>query len=88
MALGWPEHVPGWPMMPMGGAGQPMGNLDLRFPMFLGLRRSRITPVQRNGHPALSQFGTTFYLEVFSGFGPGGEPLKEGYSTLDTDTVH
>ena len=35
MAPGGPEQVPGWFMMPMGGAGQPMSDLDLRFPMML-----------------------------------------------------
>ena len=35
MAPGGPEQVPGLPVMFMGCAGQPMGNLDLRFPMFL-----------------------------------------------------
>ena len=36
IAPGGPEEVPGWPMRPMGGAGQPMGHLDLRFPILLG----------------------------------------------------
>ena len=35
MVPGWPERVPGWVMMPMGVAGQPTSDLDLRFPMFL-----------------------------------------------------
>ena len=35
MALGGPEHVPGWLMMPMGGAGQPTSDLDLRFHIIL-----------------------------------------------------
>ena len=35
MAPGGPEEVPGWLMRHMGGAGQPMGHLDLHFPMFL-----------------------------------------------------
>ena len=52
MAPGGPEQVPGWPMRPMGGAGQPFCNMDikfdivwgphgaqsLRFPTFLGSR--------------------------------------------------
>ena len=38
MAPGGPEHVPGWFMMLMGGAGLPTNDLDLRFPMILGLR--------------------------------------------------
>ena len=60
IAPGEPEQVPGWPMMPVGGAGQPMGHLDLRFPMHLehlsiwtyvfqcfgALGRSRSAPVQ------------------------------------------
>ena len=35
MVPGGPEQVPGWLMMPMGGAGQPMGDLSLRFLMCL-----------------------------------------------------
>ena len=35
MAPGGPEQVPGWFMMPMGGAGQPTSDLDLRFPLIL-----------------------------------------------------
>ena len=32
MAHGGPEQVPGLLMKPMGGAGQPTSDLDLRFP--------------------------------------------------------
>ena len=35
MVPGGPEQVPGWLMMPMGGAGQPTSDLDLCFPMNL-----------------------------------------------------
>ena len=35
MATGWPEQVPGWLMMAMGGAGQLTSDLDLRFLMIL-----------------------------------------------------
>ena len=35
MAPGGPEQVPGWFMMPMGSAGQPTSDLDLRFQMML-----------------------------------------------------
>ena len=35
MVPGWPERVPGWVMMPMGIAGQPTSDLEVRFPMFL-----------------------------------------------------
>ena len=35
MAQGGPEQVPGWLMRHTGGAGQPMGHLDLRFLMRL-----------------------------------------------------
>ena len=35
MAPGGPEHLPGWFMMLMGGAGQPTNDLDLRFLMIL-----------------------------------------------------
>ena len=31
MASGGPEQVPGWLMRPMGSAGQPTNDLDLRF---------------------------------------------------------
>ena len=36
MAPGGPEQVPGWFMMPMGGAGQPTSDLDLRVPNVYG----------------------------------------------------
>ena len=36
MVPGGPEQVPGWPMRPMGGAGQPTSDLDIRFPIFVG----------------------------------------------------
>ena len=88
MALGWPEHVPGRAMMPMGGAGQPMDNLDLRFPMFLehmfiwtyvftcvgALGRSRCTPVQPNRpRPSLDKSP----LEgILRNLGLGREPLR------------
>ena len=35
MAPGGPEQVPGWSMMPMGGAEQHTSDLDLRFHMLL-----------------------------------------------------
>ena len=38
MVPGEPEQVPGWFMMAMGGAGQPMSDLPLRFHMFLDHR--------------------------------------------------
>ena len=36
MAPGGLERVSGWLMMAMGGVGQPMSDLSLRFPMFWG----------------------------------------------------
>ena len=35
MVPGGPEQVPGWSMMPMGGAEQHTSDLELRFPMIL-----------------------------------------------------
>ena len=58
--------------------------LSLRFPMFLGLRRSGIdfcnakTPTPREDTP--------FSGGYFIGSGARGEPLKEGYRTLETST--
>ena len=34
MALGEPKQVQGWLMIAVGGVGQPMIDLSLRFPMF------------------------------------------------------
>ena len=94
MAQGGPEQVPGWLMRPMGGAGQPMGHLDLRFPMFLphlsiwtcvfqcfgALGRSRCTPVQPN-RPGASK-GTPSPRGILGGFGPRAGTFKEGYRYL------
>ena len=43
MATGWPEQVPGWVMMAMGGAGQPTSDLSLRFPILWGHRTPELT---------------------------------------------
>ena len=70
--------------------------LSLRFPMFGGLGRSELTFSNVSGPPTLSLDACAAkraqpvwcHLGVggdFVGPGPGGEPLKEGNSILDSD---
>ena len=84
-------------MRRMGGAGQPMGHLDLRFPLLLehlsiwtyvfqcfwALGRSRSTPVQRNRPTASS---STPLGGILGLPGLGREPLRRVTGTFIADT--
>ena len=74
-----------------------LGALGLRFPVFGGLGRSELAFFNVSVPLTLSRYACAakrssdlkvgfFFMWYFMGPGPGGEPLKEGYSTLDTDT--